>query len=896
MARTTKFYIGKANNYTSIFRGYSWASGSFVNTGDTKYASTPEISIDGFDRIKIDVTDKMAPSYAVYYWLDSDKNVMSLYTGNIKVDTEVAANAKYFAVTFHSDTDLTFNWKDITYPLLLKVTPHYKSLKKQYKKENDQKFFRESIDGKVNIYGSGYTFIKDSSLEDKLIFNVYQNGSLYATATFNKTNCVINHFKQYAEVTLTANDKYTTILNKYKNTYDLCKMAIAKDAITLTKRCIVQLYVEGSDSISSYAGGTYWETEVNEAVDDSNALTKKYHFTQASELNEISLIGFNYDINTAFRCIAGKPIWNSKAYVKVDGTTYRQPCSIVFTKIASKNDLVISEVGTNTYALRDDEVSGAILDESTGLYRLLWDTYSIEIYSGDNGTGTMLYQSVRYYGNNSQFILEQNEAKYPMKANPSIEAPAKVPTPNLFNLGNFVIKYPIWGRMLCDITELSDGTPTYELGNDDFAVSRANYKRCIGLTGFDQAGAAISIIQRLADSLEPTAYGMDDYGVYFTAPYSLGSGKSYYPFARNSWGNTSLWVALNTSTSSATNYYERWCKRSYFKYSIKDCYHIGNVIKALLSKIDPDLKHEPTSEYSSFLYGNSGASATYLYNCQLYITQKTNVLKGNYDQAAQKAEVTLEQVMSMLRDCFRCYWFIDGQNRFRIEHVLYFINGQSYSEPGVGLDLTSETDKFNKKNILYSQQEVSYNKNGLASRYEFGWADDATDSMGNLTIDINNEYIQKDDTESIEPDKFSSDVDYMLFMPEDFAQEGFALLAANSSKEVPISSGIQLYDEKQYDNVIVTPQNYPLSWLRLARHYMYDMSGNDIEYNNLKEGYPTVQKVAKCLEHEIVFQSTEADPNVYKLIKTDLGEGSIESMSVDIDTYKVSATLSYTPK
>ena len=41
-------------------------------------------------------------------------------------------------------------------------------------------------------------------------------------------------------------------------------------------------------------------------------------------------------------------------------------------------------------------------------------------------------------------------------------------------------------------------------------------------------------------------------------------------------------------------------------------------------------------------------------------------------EPAQTAPITLKNVLNMLRDCFRCYWFIDDQNRFRVEHIQFF--------------------------------------------------------------------------------------------------------------------------------------------------------------------------------------------------------------------------------
>ena len=210
------------------------------------------------------------------------------------------------------------------------------------------------------------------------------------------------------------------------------------------------------------------------------------------------------------------------------------------------------------------------------------------------------------------------------------------------------------------------------------------------------------------------------------------------------------------------------------QYTLRDSYSIAVVIKALLNKIDPTIKHEETEEYSQFLYGGTCPIITNRFF--VYITQKTNILKGDYDQPAQKAEITFEDVMKMLRDCFRCYWYIED-NKFKVEHISFFMNGGSYEyKGGIQLDFTQLTDQFNKQLSSYYQSEVEYEKSDLSSRYEFAWMDDVTDMFGGVTIDVKSNYVQKDKTEEVNISNFSSDVDYMLFNPSNFSDDGFALL------------------------------------------------------------------------------------------------------------------------
>lgn len=51
----------------------------------------------------------------------------------------------------------------------VEVNPHYKELNKKYAKESGQEFFRISLDGKINLFGSDYELVRNSSLEDQMI-------------------------------------------------------------------------------------------------------------------------------------------------------------------------------------------------------------------------------------------------------------------------------------------------------------------------------------------------------------------------------------------------------------------------------------------------------------------------------------------------------------------------------------------------------------------------------------------------------------------------------------------------------------------------------------------------------------------------------------------------------
>lgn len=929
------FYVGKSKNiYFHSGIRIDPITGEAVYRNDCSSATDVLVSRVG----KTIYLDATIPTNTIrIHTYNKQGEYIKMYSPN-KQDIFVFDDDAYsFGITYYYVTGLTIS--NNTIYSLQSCNPHYKELNKKYAKESGQEFFRISLDGKINLFGQDYEFVANSYIEDNLIFLIYKRNKEnkyvnYYAGNFNKTDCKLDYDKKKCELKITTIDEYNEIMNKYDNTYDLIKLAPEISRINLHKRSLMQVYVRGANSITNFFGGTYWEDDVNSAIDSHDDLINKYYFAYIKAGNEF--------------------------YVKHAG-------------IEAVNGVY---AGTNGYW---SQWGGYTCYMST-------DTPGVKayIYIKRNSDDTILYQSEKqwtflekdncYIGREDIVMVNVNNSSDKF----TIESP-------------FV--YHIYRRLLCDVDTVEDSEGvknTYNLPSDDFVTDNRNYKKCIGLTG-----GMFFCTSRAVD--EPTKYGLNDYNQYFTnqfIPSSTGIGRAL-PISKNSWANASLWYVYDS-------FYEYFEKRLRKQYTLKDSYSIGAAIKAILKKIDPTISHEPTAEYSQFLYDK--ANPLGLARFYVYITQKTNILKGNYDQPAQKAETSLEELMKMLRDCFRCYWYIEDK-KFKIEHIHFFMNGGSYSgQSSYQLDFTKLTDRFNKKLSSYFQSEVEFEKSDLNQRYEFGWMDDVTDLFGGVTIDVKSNYIQKDKTEEINIAQFSSDVDFMLFNPSNFSDDGFALLCPinptyykrlsiadkrintdGSISDDPSSFNIDVYeieqnctyrikgaligtisscavykdinltqlverylphsgatkydvdakitvpDEGRYlaiphyklysdeENVrivesyglnlpIITvenlidengdtykaiAQNWYASWIYLQNFYLWDMPAQNIESNVIE--YLYARDVKKCMKHTIEFPSEE-DLDELELVKTAFGNGKIDEMSFNINTRQAKVNLLYRPQ
>ena len=271
------------------------------------------------------------------------------------------------------------------------------------------------------------------------------------------------------------------------------------------------------------------------------------------------------------------------------------------------------------------------------------------------------------------------------------------------------------------------------------------------------------------------------------------------------------------------------------------------------------------------------------------ITQKSNILAGEYDQPAQKAPVTLSAILGMLRDTMKLYWYIED-GKFKLEHISWFKNGGSYSgSPVISYDLTTLMQKKNQKSWAFVSSKYSYDKVDMAERYEFGWMDDVTEGFAGYPIEINSKYVQRGKIENVNVSAFTSDTDYMLLNAGAISQDGFALFGAvwsstNNRYELP-------YIGRTIDGANLRLQNGLMSFIYLHPNFWtYDLPSTDVTIN--EEPYTWVQGVERKKKQKVAFPSLE-DPNPLQLVKTYLGDGQIEKLSVNLQSRMNDIELKY---
>ena len=431
--------------------------------------------------------------------------------------------------------------------------------------------------------------------------------------------------------------------------------------------------------------------------------------------------------------------------------------------------------------------------------------------------------------------------------------------------------YNIYARYLCDVEKI-DNLNTYPLTADDIVDNNRNYRHAIGYA-IDVA----FISNNFSDT--PTEWGLADNGKYFAPPYSI-YGQTFYPIARSTWRYASLWFGF---------YLFDWIleKKARKAYTLRDAFTLSSCINVLLKEFAPGITHEATPEYSQFLYNTNNPISRQSF--KLLISQKSNIINGEYQTPAQKAPITLQQIMTMLRDIYKCYWYIED-GKFKIEQINWFRNGGSYGyNPIIDYDLTQLENVRNGKKLAFAMSEYSFDKVDMPERYQFEWMDDVTTPFEGLPIEITSKYVTAGKIEEINISNFTSDIDLMLLNPGAISSDGFALFAA-----VTPSGGGQLelpFTRQTVDNVEYYLQNGYLAFINIQPTYwVYDMPARNFKINNIPKYASGIERKKK---QTLNFPAGTTDPNPMQLVKTYIGNGQVDKLSVNLCSRNIKATLKY---
>ena len=166
--------------------------------------------------------------------------------------------------------------------------------------------------------------------------------------------------------------------------------------------------------------------------------------------------------------------------------------------------------------------------------------------------------------------------------------------------------------------------------------------------------------------------------------------------------------------------------------------------------------------------------------------------------------------------------------------------------------------------------------------------DEVSEAFKGKPINILSKFVQEDKVEEVTIANFSSDLDLMLLAPEKFSKDGFALLQANL-----LSIGVYAVPVTSYSQGVYTYriQNWKMAMKFLQPYFLtYDMPSWNIQVNDVATTAAGIQRAKK---QTISFPVGINDPDINKLVKTYLGNGQFDKLSINLSSRMAKATIKY---
>lgn len=702
-----------------------------------------------------------------------------------------------------------------------------------YAFEQNQQFRRTALSTNIKFVGDDYTWIMNRPFGVKILLTIkaqWTHGAAYEDywhGAFYITDCTINRDDQSITVKPSVEDRYTKILAGLDKEFDLIKLKPAQHYVNMKRRPMLQVYRPGEEIVSCFSGGLAWEQEVTDSSVSEYALYNDYFFGVIGSFVFISFEDAPTGLTTG---MVGT--WNNHGNDEGEWQDFGNDEGVYYMTY---------------YQMRNasDTAFNGLKIYEVGTNRLL---YTFEQYSTGQG----------FLPIPSSFTMESTDESVP-------------------NLNASWTQTNIYGRWC--VAQYFEGMR--RVPSNDIVAYNRNYKWCY------RYNSASCVVATSRGSSEPTKWGKKPDGNYYEEPLLTPDEQllvlGQFPVARSTWQTWSLWLQwgniqqVEDMTLSAQR-------------ELRDAYPIEAVISVLLKEVDTSLSFAADTAHSLFLYSAHNPVSGY-YDGRIAITPKSNILVAEYTQPAQTAPITLAEVFSMLKNVFGLYWFVDDNNRLRIEHISWFKKGGTYASGGalaVGYDLTVMQNIRNGKRWSFDTDTYSYDRIDMPERYQYEWADSTSDVFKGNAIEVLSGFVQQGKVEEINISNFNPDIDYMMLNPSDVSEDGFALMFCGVSSNDIWSLRYRLTEyEGNYFNV----QNVELSMVMLQPQLLtYDMPSYNIKVNGTAV---TAKGIQRKKQQTVNIPMPYGDGDLQKLVKTTIGNGEIYRMTINLSSRMAKTQLRY---
>lgn len=731
--------------------------------------------------------------------------------------------------------------------IVLPVHPVFgDDVKLKISQADNQIFYRTKIDGKIIFSGADFDLIDSCSDEVEFTISVLRGNTLIGEGKFIKPDCVLNYDDKTCEVKLSTTDRYEKIMAGLDNKYNLVKLAPKIESLLLVKRPVLQLYMFGDKRLTNFFGNMSFEADtINEAESKTPAQLEALAFARVYSYSSVEIA----ISNLPYECL------NSAEIIAFNGT-YR----------GSSDETVSTyyKVGDSSRTLR--AATDPVGHPCFALY-----------YNGSR-------VSAKYdAGRRGQYTCTINQGII-IGSGVVSEWYDDGDGPYSMNRGSTSSNNrTIFARLLCDEQKTISGYTTKDITtlNGDIYENGGNYRYVI-------SAAWLNVNNYIRTSTEktttPTEY-YDGNGEYYVVPSNISADSAIYPIGASLWTQMSFWIVGNN------NLYDGMDNNLANHFTLKDAFPLYSAIQVLLAEVAPKVTYDPTLAIHEFFRENYTTSSlrtmpsAYIPSprsrgARLYITPITNVKKTRYEQAAQRGDITLKQIFDMLRNVYGCYWWIDDDNRLRIEHVSYFKHNNSYlmGKPGADIDVTAMKDMPNGLSWAFGTSEVEYDRKRCPVRYEFEWGDVCTEQFNGEAIDIKDKFVDGDTKEKVNVANFMADIDFIVISPNTVSDDLYVLIEGNIARGGTEISTVSIASDKPKYAI----QNGCCSFLFAEANYLnYDLGGWRAKAGG---AYLDVRGVRQYRKQTITFPMPIAKIADIGAVKTNVGIGRIKEQEINADT------------
>lgn len=823
------------------------------------------------------------------------------------------------------------------------VTPNYaESQSLKTKLQTGEFYYRDTLTGELTFLRDDIAKINDVDFDVNFSIALEEDTgdgfSRIWLGKFVKTDCEFDDNRHGRKIVVTpeADDQYTLFEAGLEKEFDIIELGIDSHSINYVRQPLLQVYTLGGGFITNFVSGMSWEQEVDDNTLSSFVLEDEYRF--ANRVIPDAGGGSNSDVgNKLFVTGVGaglvpdvSGVYNFPEY---DNALYKyDPAFLYFN-----NRTLIVEVPIST-SLHDFDDFGSSWHDSNGkqyeFYGIVdngtdttkWAYFKgtspigttptngvFTHFSGATNTGDVTYSNAirdedqvfqddylrfnykRYgiYRKSDDFCeyltetyLEDFEAVYNDSTFPA-QLQIQSSRTLYSRTSNSKTKL-IWGayfcRVFCDLETLEDN-PTYEVPTGEVIPSPKGYTRVYPFD-FNRF-----VIQDDHNSIGGRLGTFDSEAANFAGEFfSEGNGNyinavgypdiQYLPVNRREWKDAAHFMAFTPRIWDIMN-------QGNTNVLLRHAYAFHEIIQLLLTQIDDRLTFDNTPEYSEFLYSGVNPVANED-QPNLWLTPKSNILQGNYDKPAAKAEIKLSDILTTWKVVYKGGFHITDDFKLRLEHSSWYEKGGSYGDDVVGEDLVGKVNLRNKKRSDFGQDIFTYDKGNIPEQIRTRFMDYSSEVFQGSAIEVLSSYAQAGNIKELSASVVTTDLDFAQTQPNSMSRDGWFMLATFSE-----ANGVERVPFVQMDlglNRLHNVQNGHLSFAYLHdRFYRDDMPAEDLVINNAPV---TANSVQRNKVQRVEYSSNDqTDP--MQLIKTIFGNAKLQEKTRNITTSKINSIVKH---